>query len=291
VHPPEVRPPEIDFAGDPDRCAQGGLLSTWTTQVADPLAKHPIPAFVILTAFAPFVLPLTGRVDNFSFEIIGKGGTGKSTIQLLAASALGPIVDGGNGQYWTTFDTTKAGTQTVLETYSGHTIYMDEATLAGDGNGAKARALHLLHFAFQVASGKGRTIKGKLAKGMQRCVAVVSSNDGLANLAGYDGSRELGPALDRLIPLRIDKDRPFGVFERLPSGGGSLKEFAQSLTRIASENHGRAGRRFIRHLVSLRAKDEESWSGLLRTTAQLAGSRMRSASSWYLVSWRRSLIS
>ena len=66
-----------------------GSLEGWISGVAEPLTGQKLPMVMFMTVLAGCLLEITGRRDNFGYELVGKPGSGKSTIIDWAASIFG----------------------------------------------------------------------------------------------------------------------------------------------------------------------------------------------------------
>ena len=86
-----------------------GTMDDWLTHVAEPLIGQKLLSFLLMTALAPPILRLTDREGNFGFEIVGKGGCGKSTALRLMASTCGPATSADGNNFWTSLNATMAG--------------------------------------------------------------------------------------------------------------------------------------------------------------------------------------
>lgn len=233
-----------------------GSLRKWKRRVAVPLTDHAIAMFVFMLAFMPPLLRLSGRDDNVGFELVGPGGTGKSTLQLLMSSILGGIGRGSDGSYHITFDTTLNALEEQMAIHADLPIIIEEANLYMAGASSSVRRNAYKAFVFKMSGGREKGRFGSAASGEYRFSYLSSSNEPLADLIGQN-SDVAKAAGDRLITLQLDPRRPHGVFDHLPNGVGSGSEFANRLTNAAALHHGRAIRRYLQRLVQARADDEK----------------------------------
>ncbi len=241
-----------------DRCAQSGDLKGWKRGVAKRLTDQSLAKFALMLPFMPPLLRLTSRSDNFGFEIVGKKGAGKSTLQYLAASVVGSPVRGKSQPYWSTWDTTLNALEDAMPLSSDMLIIAEEAALFFADESKSKRAHLFKAFAFKAAAGstKARLGRKQDASGY-RYSYLSSSNVSLTDLLG-DDSETSSAAADRLITINIPPDRPNGAFDFVPEGYGSGSEFAATLMTAAIANHGVAFRHYMRGLVDARARDEDS---------------------------------
>lgn len=82
--------PEVLFKLTPDRIKSQGSLERWKELVFQPLADQPVPAFAIMAMFLPPLLRFMPQVGNLTLELVGPGVSGKTVVQKLAASVVGP---------------------------------------------------------------------------------------------------------------------------------------------------------------------------------------------------------
>lgn len=247
---------EVIFDRVHNRCAERGTLRNWKRSVAKPLAHQNIATFVLSLAFAAPILRLTNRVGNFGFELVGPGGTGKSTFQQLMSSVLGGAIQGEDGHYWTSFDATPDGLEQSMASHSDLPMILEEANLFIAGESQRVRGERFKALAFRLSGGTDKRRFGHSAAGEYRFVYLTSSNEPLSELIGRN-SETARAASDRLITIPLPSDRPHGFFDSIPeslNGGG---DFARNLIAAANRNHGRAIRRFLQRLVDARATDEE----------------------------------
>jgi hypothetical protein len=146
--------PEGILAFEPDttKCEVAGTGKGWRSGVVKPLAGHALPAFVLQWAFTPALLPWSERDDNVGFEIVGKPGTGKSTLQFLGASILG------SARYVASFYTTLNGLESQIPAHGYHPLLLEEANLYLAGETKSQHGAAFKAFAFMMSSGrqKGR---------------------------------------------------------------------------------------------------------------------------------------
>jgi hypothetical protein len=72
------------------------------------------------------------------------------------------------------------------------------------------------------------------------------------------GSPEVKGALQsRMLTVRADGGRPYGVFDSIPDGCGSARDAIERLRAAANEHYGVAGRAFLERLVREAAENEE----------------------------------
>lgn len=246
----------VAFERHRNKCSEKGTIKAWKKSVARPLQGQQLAVFTLMLAFMPPLLALTQRVGNFGFEIVGRKGTGKSTLQHLMSSVLGGAIQGDDGHYWISLDTTLNAIEDVMPVHSDMPIIMDEANLLAADATRQVKAARFQAIAFKLGYGSQKGRLGAPATRDYRLGFLISSNEPLASLIGTDASARA--AADRLITLSLNDDRTYGVFDFVPKRYGSASNFARSLIAAANDQHGTAFRRFIKGLVEQRANDEEA---------------------------------
>lgn len=251
--PPKAQPPIVAFETLLGKCDSAGSLDGWLNGVAKPCVGQPLPIFVIALAFAPPLLRLSGIRANFGFELVGRKGTGKSTLQQLGSSVIGPIL---SPAYWITFNSTPNAFEQQLAIHNDLAMFVEEAALFLADQPTQRRAAAFQALAFQISNGRDKARFGSPSSADYRVAYLSSSNERLASLTGSNTDTARA-AEDRLITLEIPQANSFGVFESVPRYYDSSSEFARSLTKAAEENYGHAMRCYLKHLVKKRADDEE----------------------------------
>ncbi len=253
--PAGVEPAAVVFETVPT-IPVAGTHREWRRQVASPLAEHPIAAFLMMVVFAPPLLRLSSREDNFGFEIVGRRGKGKSTFQLLASSAVGIPSSNIGHKYVVSMDATRVGIESTLEAHSDMALIIDEAGLFAPDDPPRTRGRKMRDIALKLGTGEEKRKYGNLRPQSYRTIFVISGNEPLASLtAGLSGGINEAAA-DRLITLPIG-DREFGLLEHCPSGFDDVRDFVKHLMACATRQHGTAIRAFLAGLVQHRHENEE----------------------------------
>ena len=259
-----------------NKCSVKGTLQGWKKNVARPLEGQHLAIFTLMLAFMPPLLALTQRVGNFGFEIVGQKGTGKSTLQHLMSSILGGAIQGDDGHYWISLDTTLNAIEDVMPVHSDLPIIMDEANLLAADATRQVKAARFQAIAFKLGYGSQKGRLGFPATRDYRLGFLISSNEPLASLIGTNESARA--AADRLITLPLDEDHHHGVFDYVPDGFDSASMFARALIAAANEHHGTAIRSYLDQLTKTRGADEtalkreiESYLGMFRSQVGVDG--------------------
>lgn len=290
--PEGVTAGDVLFAPMPRRCAKRGTLRGWKRDVASPLAGQAIPVFALCFAYTGSILSLTKRAGNFGMELVGGKGIGKSTVQQLAASAIGGVCQGEDGHYWQTLDTTLNALEISMADHSDLPMILEEANLFLAGSSPRVRADNFTAIAFRLANGTEKARYGGAQPREFRFVYLTSSNDSLQTLIGTN-SPSAAAARDRMMTIPIASSRPHGVFDSIPQKFASGGAFAAALISAADQHHGSSIRQFLAQLVKARARDEaalrrdiEGWVAEFQAKAKVDrndGSASRVAEAFGLV--------
>ena len=248
-------PMPISFLPDTGKCAKKGTKKAWKAEVAGGLIGQKIPTFVLASAFMPPLLNFIDRSINIGFEIVGGPGIGKTTVQQLAASALGCPTRNSGHPYSITMNTTMNGLEQIMRDHRDHLIILDETNLFFGEASKAARAGAFQTLAFKLGSGSEKERYNTPSEGDgHRFGFLISSNEPLSDLIG-ENSDSAKAASDRILTIPVPTERPHGVFDQIPSGiSGS--QFASKLVAAAEENHGFAIERYLENLTKERRADE-----------------------------------
>ena len=252
--PTDGEAPVVLFDLHPFKCLRKGSAATWY-EGSDILEDQFLLTFLVMTAFAAPLLSLTDRIGNIGFELAGLKGLGKSTAQQMVASATGGGVEQPGRNYWISGNTTPNGLETEFPVHNDLPMIIEELNLYAAGESDRTRATKIDELIFRLSDG---TIKARHQAARQqpsRFIYVASTNVPLAQvLLGY--RKEVSDAAaDRLLTLPLN-DREYGIFDSLPDGFVSGRQFAEHLTALAAKHHGVAMPRFLRRLVADRAQNE-----------------------------------
>jgi len=234
-----------------------GTLESWIQQVATPISEHLLASFFMMVMFSASLLRFTNRADNFGFELSGDAGRGKTTLQLLMASAAGPAIGDASTTYWRSLNTTMNALETVMPVYADMPLILDEAGLVHGAGKRDTRGQAMREMAFHLAGGAVKHRLGEPTGPRSRLVFVLSTNRPIASLLGPAHAAENDAVADRLITLPLLSDRPFGIFDDCPPAYASTGAFADALKQGASEHYGHALPVFLQYLVNEEAENPE----------------------------------
>jgi putative DNA primase/helicase len=186
---------------------KGGTLKKWKTLAA--LAEG--NSRLILGLGVAFVGPLRliTPVESIAFQLTGLGGTGKTSIGVVASSIWGQRCLGGkphplgSGDAW---NNTVSNLERVLATRDDIFLFLDEAHLA--------RPQDIVAAIFLICEGQGRGRYNEISRWEWFVPVLGTSNDSVAELLAKAREPADRAAFDRLIDVPLPKDK-LGAFEDL----------------------------------------------------------------------------
>lgn len=238
----EARVP-VAFDIVPGKNGQAGTLDEWKTGVPALLADQALGAFVMMAAFAPVLLKFMPLVPNFTLEIIGPEGIGKSTLLKAASSVFGGTGSSATGRYWASCTAGVEALGPLIDTHRDHPLILDEFSIlsaAGDTKPATKAYLQLGHDLGRSASGRGPV---GTSGDMHRTVVLLAANESLRSMAEKPPTEG-----DQIITLTAPAAWQFGLFQSIPAPFTNGAAFAEALALNASQHHGNAIREFLRCL-------------------------------------------
>lgn len=247
-------PPTVLFAPVLGKCRARGTLEEWLEHVAMPLIGQRLATFVVMAMFASPLLRFTDRASNFGFELAGPKGVGKSTIQFVASSVMGPALSSSGSNYWITANATVAGLEGMMSQHSGIPMVIEEANLFAAGENSKARASKFNELVFRLSDGTVKARHQDHAQKRSRFIYITSTNEPLEKILAGERIAVSEAAADRLLTLVIGPDRPFGLFDFVPEGFDDASSLAASLNRAVARFHGQSIRHFLTGLVAAHAE-------------------------------------
>lgn len=247
------------FVRDAYRCAvQGkGQHKAWLKAIAAIASKQPLVTFTLMLPFAGPLISLSRLTENIGFELSGPKGVGKTTLQYLAASIVGPALGPVDRNYWLSANSTNAALEPHMPLYNDMAMVIEDLSAMYAAKTGRARVAAMRELVFTMAQG---TAKGRDKVDRQRPARFVwftSANDSTPRLLADGASGSALAAGDRLLALPISARAKHGVFAKtLPVGMHSSSDAAREIKRLVAGHHGVPMRYFLRRLVRERATDE-----------------------------------
>lgn len=223
-------------------------MKAWREQVAVPLAGQPVATFVLSMAFAAPLMDFANAGHNYIFELIGEPGIGKSTLQKLAASVVGPpthhaaipfvvsltrLMDKGGGS---------------LAEYRHLPLIVDHLPeyFAGATKAQCQQVLRMMvsNLVTGVVDGCDKSI---------RTIALLSSTAPLLSCVSFD-SRDHRSLNGKVLTIPIPQ-RPHTAISNPTPATEQNQSFVRQVMSAAVDNHGTAFALFVKKLSRLMTKD------------------------------------
>ncbi|OYU34659.1 DUF927 domain-containing protein [Novosphingobium sp. PASSN1] len=234
-------PPLLVFRPIPGIVRARGTLASWQERVVAPLVDQPLPAIAVMAAFLPPLLPIMPQAGNVAVEIVGPSNTGKSVVQLLAASVMGPAA------YIQSMRNVQLDPEAARRNGRDHLTIIDH-TVPAILTSTKTKKIDLF-----------ATVAFDLVRAPGGRVILLSGREPLAEAC------DMTPE-DSILTLRVSNDG-LGVFDTLPEPFPNSAAFAASLASAAKAHHGHAYREFLVKLQAARSEKPGKLSASL-TRAQ-----------------------
>ena len=251
-------PAIVLFDPRPKKCCRKGKLKAWKEGVARLAGNQDLLTFALMIAFAGPLLELSRILENFGFELCGKGGVGKTSVEWLVASAIGGAMEGGNNNFWIPANTTVNGLEQLYPDHADLAMIIDEMGDFCNGETEKVRATKTRELIFRLRSGTTKNRFDSRTDEPTRFVYLTSTNVSLGTLLGELDSATSAAAADRLLTIPIAAERKYGIFDSLPNGCATGREAISQMQTLMLDHHGLAMPRFLKRLVRARASGEDA---------------------------------
>ena len=254
--PSKDEEPVILFEPDRTTCAAKGSKD-WKRGVKRIAKGQPIVTFMLMVPFMGPILTLSRVRENAGFELSGAKGVGKSTLQQLATSVIGPALEPIGKNYWITANTTMNALETEMPRHADAVMVIEELSVMYAGATEKVRANQMREFVFRMAQGAGKERFKETAQQGARFVWITSTNDPIAALINKHGGDAAEAAGDRLLALPIGNNRKHGIFKApLPKGCSTGEDAARAISNLVADNYGNPFRIFLQAIVKERSENE-----------------------------------
>ena len=248
-----INPSVSEGHGSGTRSEQGTWRG-WRERVARPARSSSLLMTAISFSLAAPMLSLLKR-DSRTIVLFGPSRSGKTTVTLIAASAIGI----GSTSELPTWNITDARLEQQLALFNNSLFPIDDlAILGGKGRDAYRRVHDL---AYRLHQGWGRARHSSFAGGngqnreRWRTIGITSSETSVLELAQMAGCQRQAGECVRLIDVPVLVDGQDNLFDRARSTM-SRRESAELLERITEEvanHHGAAFRRHLLNVIRYRA--------------------------------------
>tara|TARA_R110000851_G_scaffold31015_1_gene84195 strand:- start:11174 stop:12316 length:1143 start_codon:yes stop_codon:yes gene_type:complete len=217
--------------------------------------------FAIMTALAGPLLAFVAMDDEPCFELWGRKGTGKTTVQKFSNSVFGPPEFVGSPRLALNLSEYVADPMKALASRSDLMVNIDGADAYTAGLSA-ARALDIYKaIAFPRNNGVPSLEAG-------RSIMMISTSRPLYELVGVHSATAIA-ASSRIMTIPIDPKYPCGIFNRKPDDDEPIATYVERITRSSRRLYGVAGREFLSRLLADHQKSPEKLlADLIRYTAK-----------------------
>lgn len=225
-------------SGAPATLGTAGTLDGWRTEVAAKCVGNTRAVLAVSMAFAGPCFSLVG-LEGGGVHLRGTAsGSGKTTVQKLAASAAGPP------GYLRPWQATQSGIEGVALAHNDMLLILDELGQADARMAGTA--------AYQLANGMEKN-RGAAAGGARqlktwRTPFLSTGEVRLADVMGEAGLKIRAGQEVRVADVPAEPVGAQGVFEN--THGLPVAEFAETLERAAATHHGHALREWLQHLTA-----------------------------------------
>jgi hypothetical protein len=252
VSPSGIEPPPMVIPTYHGRMASHGSRIGWRRQVAGLFSGHPIGECMLSAAFAPQLIGLLGLNGNIGVGLAGRSSSGKTSLQLAAASAYGPASDS-IGHYRYTLNATVNALDELMSVHRDSLFVLDEMGFM-DTPVTQRSAQDLYNLILRLSAGDDRRRLGdEISSGVaHNMVYMTSANMCLAEALAPLPAANLEAAMVRLIMIPVP-DRPSGIFESVPSGYASVPEALEALKTALLDHYGVAIPSYLSSLVQMHA--------------------------------------
>lgn len=217
---------------------QSGTLEDWRELVAKPCAGNSRLILGICAAFAAPWLTLLDQ-QGFTLHLRGASSIGKTSAQRVGKSVIG------SPQSIYTWRATASALESVAALHNDNLLCLDEM---GE---SEPKDIGVSAYMLNNGQGKLRQMRNITLREVSRWRLIVLSNGelSLADVMAQNKQRMKAGQAVRVIDIPADAGRELGLFERLPDGVASGREFADRLKEATHQQHGTAFRAYLKQLV------------------------------------------
>ncbi|QLQ33937.1 MAG: DUF927 domain-containing protein [Candidatus Thiothrix singaporensis] len=217
---------------------QAGTLEEWRDNVSAFAVGNSRLAFAISTVFAG-VLVYPAGIESGGFHVHGGSSSGKTTAQLMAASA-----DGSPDVRKRSWRATANGLEGVATLHNDGLLILDEMR--------EASAKDVSETAYMLGNGQGKTRSDRNGNARQaktwRLLFLSSGEITLAELLQSEGKRVYAGQEVRVTDISADAGAGMGIFEEL-HGFDKPAALADHLRYATAKYYGTAGAVWLEHIT------------------------------------------
>jgi putative DNA primase/helicase len=197
-----------------------------------------------------FVGPLSDvvSVEHVGVQLVEEKGGRESRPSASLPRRPGVGIRNGFGQSW---NSTVNNLERVFSGYNQTTLFLNETGVAGGNTKQAAESILEAIMKMEGSVGKGRLDEAETRRWYAPLLST--SNISVPDLAKLAGRPSDSVFLDRLADVPVPAGG-YGMFETL-HGFADVAAFSVELKRLAAENHGWAGRKFVQRLLRAKKKN------------------------------------
>lgn len=224
-----------------------GSTKAWRKLTASFPEHSPLLVLAICSAFAS-VLAGPAKVESGILHWFGESTIGKTILLIVARSVFGNCYRK-NLPNW---NTTLTGLEEVLDQSPDQPLILDELTFK---RGETEAATAIKHVTYAVTSNRRKRRSkhwagGYNATARRGATYVLSSGEQSFKEIAADGKlTRIKGELHRAIDIPADAGAGLGIYRSLPEGIDA-RQYSKEIEDECGKNYGRAGRRFIKYLLS-----------------------------------------
>jgi hypothetical protein len=256
--------PISQYAG---KFGQGGTLDEYKSKVLRRASySSRLMAGIALALLAPLTRILS--LENGGLNIVGKAGTGKTTILRVAGSFYG----GGPKPYFVPWLMTDNAPETLGFAHCDLPLLLDELDAFETDSGRAGGRLKAIVHRLSVGQCKAKSHRASTDDSMLTDFHVLygsTSEHRLPDFMRDGGSKMTGGQAARFVDLPADAGQGLKIFESLPQSSKTgripdVDKYLQRLNRACESCYGVAGRAYLDYLVRELANDRSTLEAFLR---------------------------
>lgn len=221
------------------------------------ICRYSPPAILTIgAALSTFCLFPFG-FETFGIHLFGDSSIGKSTLGRLACSILG------NSKSYISWKTTDGGIEEVCFTHRDRVLVFDEAKLLAPTRSEVAVKISNASYFICAGQTKKRLTsynkENKLNVGGWELTFISTGEFGIIENAQATGHLKDDGEKLRFIDVPAQMSEKYGIFSKLPKQYSDSLEIIDDINQTLQDNYGLLGRIFLKKLVNILNKDENSF--------------------------------
>lgn len=228
------------------------------------ICRYSPPAILTIgAALSTFCLFPFG-FETFGIHLFGDSSIGKSTLGRLACSILG------NSKSYISWKTTDGGIEEVCFTHRDRVLVFDEAKLLAPTRSEVAVKISNASYFICAGQTKKRLTsynkENKLNVGGWELTFISTGEFGIIENAQATGHLKDDGEKLRFIDVPAQMSEKYGIFSKLPKQYSDSLEIIDNINQTLQDNYGLLGHIFLKKLVNILNKDENSFKSIFIKT-------------------------